>query len=78
LEFNAEVNGSTYTALVFVDGQPIITHHYPPFVNSRDEKNARYHGHDVRSVLRIVKGVGSTNAQIYVYVDGGNAIEFFF
>lgn len=78
LTINAEVNGRTFTALVFIDGQTIITHRFPPFVNSRDEKTARYHGHDIRSVLKIIKGLGSTQAQVYVYVDGGDAIEFFF
>ncbi|TAN68131.1 MAG: hypothetical protein EPN17_09825 [Methylobacter sp.] len=78
LELNAEINGRTFTALVFVDGQPIITHHFPPFVNSRDEKSARYHGHNLRSVLKIIKGIGSTTAQVYVYVDDGDAAEFFF
>jgi len=78
LELNAKVDGRTLTAFVFIDGQPIITHHWPPFVNSRDEKNAHYQGHDVRSVLRIIKGLGNTTVQIYVYIDGGDAVEFFF
>jgi hypothetical protein len=78
LELNAKVDGRTLTAWVFADGQAIITHHWPPFVNSRDEQDARYKGHDIRSVLRIIKGLGNTTVQIYVYVDGGDAVEFFF
>jgi len=78
LELNAKVDGRTLTACVFVDGQPIITHHWPPFVNSRDEQTTHYRGHDYRSVLKIIKGFGNTTAQIYVYVDGGDAVEFFF
>jgi hypothetical protein len=78
LNLNAEINGRTFTALVFADGKPIITHTFPPFVNSRDEKSCRYRDHDIRSVLKIIKGLGSTNAQVYVWVDGERAGEFFF
>jgi hypothetical protein len=77
-QINAEVNGRTFTATVFMDGQPVLNHTWPPLVNSRDEKEILYRGHRIRSVLRIIKGFGSTNAQIYVYVDGEQAGEFFF
>ena len=78
LNNSAKVDGATLTAFVFVDGKTIITHQWPPLINFRDEKTVQYNGHDFRSVLRIIKGIGNTTVQIYVYVDGGDAVEFFF
>ena len=78
LEVNAKVDGRKFTATVFIDGHVALVHHYPPFVNSRDEQTLQYQGHRVRSVLRIIKGIGNTTAQIFVYIDGGDAVEFFF
>ena len=78
LVLNAKADGRTLTAFVYIDEQLIITHHWPPFINSREEKTAQYKGHDIRSVLRIIKGLGNTTAQIYVYIDDNQAAEFFF
>jgi len=75
---NAQVDGRALVATVYIDGQPVIRHHWPPFVNSRDEQTAHYRGHTIRSVLRVIKGLASTTAQIYVKVDGEPAGEFFF
>lgn len=76
--FDAKVNGMNLTARLLLDGQVIISHSWPPFVNSRDEQVAHVGDHEVRSVLRIIKGLGNTTAQIYVYMDGEQVGVFYF
>lgn len=66
------------TATVLLDGYPIISHSWPPFVNSRDEQVTHVGNHEVRSVLRIIKGLGNTTVQIYVYMDDQQVGTFFF
>ena len=79
LKVNAKVNASSLKAFVYIDDQLVITHHWPRFVNSRDEKTTDYKGHNVRSVLRIIQGTfGNVTVQIYVYIDDSDAVEFFF
>jgi len=76
--FEARVNGMNLTATVFLDGQAIISHSWPPFVNSRDEQMTHVGSHEVRSVLRIIKGIGNTTVQIYVYMDSKQVGAFYF
>jgi len=76
--FDAKANGMNLTATVLLDGRPIISHSWPPFVNSRDEQVTHVGDHEVRSVLRIIKGLGNTTVQIYIYMDGQQVGAFFF
>lgn len=78
VQLNARVDGTALTATVLADGQPIIVHSWQPFQNARDERSTTWRGHDVRSVLRVIKGFGSTNVQVYVTIDGAPAGQFFF
>ena len=75
---NARVNGSTLNSYVIVDGQELIKHSFPPFVNSTSTQEINYKGHKIRAVFKMIKSIGTSTVVIVVFIDDEMASEFVF
>lgn len=76
--FNAKIDGMSLTGSVYLNDKIIITQNWPPFINSTQEKIVDYNGDKIKLVMKVIKGIGSTNVQMYIYVNNKPAGEFYF
>jgi hypothetical protein len=76
MQINVKADGISLTVYVHVDGQAVITHHYPVFVNSTDIQETEFKGHKIRSTLEVTRMIPGTRVQVNVEVDGVHAGEF--
>ena len=76
--FNAKIDGMALTGSVYLNDKVVITQNWPPFVNSTQEKIVDYDGDKIKLVMKVIKGIGSTNVQMYIYVNNKPAGEFYF
>lgn len=75
---NAKVDGRTLKSAVMIDGQDVVTHTFPPFINSTKTKTVRYKGHEVSATFKMIKSIGTSTVVIVVFVDGEMAADFTF